>query len=306
MQNHRLLHFLPPASVSSQSAASAWARSMPGEVRDSRIWTGGSSRGLSPAARPLLLVDADRCAFRSSGPACTALSSIKQVVRLSHNFIVHFSPTEGHGAMEKNHRKSTGIIWQRRSTACWRRSAQVVFTESASDQYDIAGVLEAARASWQSICSVAQHPRRTKPITAEARNHFLVNLFANGLIPRRTEDPKKKNKKNRRISNPQSLTPGFHSVSVAQRSDASCGSSSLTIIAAWEREREVDQERRGVLVTSASSSLHPCLETPRRDGARLVDWAVFLEEKSFTLSTNNNLPPPCLWCLVDVGWGMCF
>lgn len=116
MQNHRLLHFFPPASVSSQPAASASASSMPGEVTDRRIGTGGSSRGLSPAARPLLLVDADRCAFRSSGPACTALSSIKQVVRLSHNFIVHFSPTEGHGAMQKiteNQQVSSGNDGQR-------------------------------------------------------------------------------------------------------------------------------------------------------------------------------------------------
>ena len=94
---HRLLHVSPPASVPSQSSVSAWARPMPGEVTDRRIWTGGSSRGLS-AARPLLSADWGCCRLRSSEPACTAPSSIKQVVRLSHNFIVHFSPAAGHGA----------------------------------------------------------------------------------------------------------------------------------------------------------------------------------------------------------------
>lgn len=97
--HHRLLHVSPPASVSSQSAVSSLARLMPWEVRDRRIWIGGSSRGLS-AARTLLLVVVVCWRLRNSGLAYTALSSIKQVVTLSHNFIVHISPTEGHGAME--------------------------------------------------------------------------------------------------------------------------------------------------------------------------------------------------------------
>lgn len=96
---HRLLHVSPPASVSSQSAVSAVARLMPWEETERRIWTGGSSRGLS-AARTPLLVEVLCWRLRSSGLAYTALSSIKQVVTLSHNFIVHISRTEGHGAMQ--------------------------------------------------------------------------------------------------------------------------------------------------------------------------------------------------------------
>lgn len=67
------------------------------EPSDTLIWTGRKSRRRS-VARALLDVD---CRFRSRGLACTALSRIKQVVRLSHNFIVHFSPTEEHDVMRK-------------------------------------------------------------------------------------------------------------------------------------------------------------------------------------------------------------
>lgn len=91
-----LLRFPPPVIVSSRSV----------EVTDSRICTGGISRGPS-AARSLPFVDVDGCRLRGRELACTALSRIKQVVRLSHNFIVHFSPTVGHGAMQ-NEQESHG------------------------------------------------------------------------------------------------------------------------------------------------------------------------------------------------------
>lgn len=99
LQQVELLLAAPPASVS--------GRPMPGEAEAcTRPWTGGCSRGLASAARPLLLAACRR--LRSDEVACTALSRIKQVVRLSHNFIVHFSPTAGHGAM----RRRTRPAWQ--------------------------------------------------------------------------------------------------------------------------------------------------------------------------------------------------
>lgn len=99
LQQVELLLAAPPASVSGGP--------VPGEAEAcTRPWTGGCSRGLASAARPLLLAACRR--LRSEEVACTALSRIKQVVRLSHNFIVHFSPTAGHGAM----RRRTRPAWQ--------------------------------------------------------------------------------------------------------------------------------------------------------------------------------------------------
>lgn len=69
--------------------------------RTRRVCDCGSSGGLSAS---LLLLIA-RCCRETL--ARTALSRIKQVVRLSHNFIVHFSPTAEHGA-SRNQQVSPG------------------------------------------------------------------------------------------------------------------------------------------------------------------------------------------------------
>lgn len=83
-----------PVSSSPQSA-----RLIPERTRP--VSAGGSSSGLSAS---LLLLFADGC---RETPARTALSRIKQVVRLSHNFIVHLSPTAEHGAT-RNQQVSPG------------------------------------------------------------------------------------------------------------------------------------------------------------------------------------------------------
>lgn len=62
---------------------------------------GGSSSGLSPS---LLLLFAE--CWRQT-LARTALSRMTQVIRLSHNFIVYFSPTAEHGA-SRNQQVSPG------------------------------------------------------------------------------------------------------------------------------------------------------------------------------------------------------
>lgn len=69
--------------------------------RTRRVCDCGSSGGLSAS---LLLLIAGCC---RETLARTALSRIKQVVRLSHNFIVHFSPTAEHGA-SRNQQVSPG------------------------------------------------------------------------------------------------------------------------------------------------------------------------------------------------------
>lgn len=69
--------------------------------RSARLIPERSSRGLSAS---LLLLIAGCC---RETLARTALSRIKQVVRLSHNFIVHCSPTAEHGA-SRNQQVSPG------------------------------------------------------------------------------------------------------------------------------------------------------------------------------------------------------
>lgn len=87
------LPFPPPGSFSPPPRPiPEWAR---------RVCAGGSSSGLSASLR-LLFAQCWR-----ERPARTALSRIKQVVRLSHNFIVHLSPTEEHGA-SRNQQVSPG------------------------------------------------------------------------------------------------------------------------------------------------------------------------------------------------------
>lgn len=81
------------------ASPSASGGAMPGEEEaDTRPSTGGCSIGLTAARPPLLAA----CGWlRSEETTCMALSKIQQVVRLSHNFIVHFSPTAGHGARQR-------------------------------------------------------------------------------------------------------------------------------------------------------------------------------------------------------------
>lgn len=87
------LPFPPPDSFSPQP----W----PIPERARRICACGSSSGLSTS---LLLLFTECC---RESLARTALSRIKQVVRLSHNFIVYLRPTAEHGA-SRNQQVSPG------------------------------------------------------------------------------------------------------------------------------------------------------------------------------------------------------
>lgn len=88
------LPFPLPASFSPQST-----RLIP--ERNRRVWACGSSSWLSAS----LLVLISGCCRETL--ARTALSRIKQVVRLSHNFMVHLSPAAEHGA-SRNQQVSPG------------------------------------------------------------------------------------------------------------------------------------------------------------------------------------------------------
>lgn len=88
------LPFPPPGSFS--------PRSWPILERARRICASGSSCGLSAS---LLRLFAE--CWQATLAGNTALSRIKQVVRLSHNFIVHLRPTAEHGA-SRNQQVSPG------------------------------------------------------------------------------------------------------------------------------------------------------------------------------------------------------
>lgn len=302
----RLLHVSPPASVPSQSSVSAWARPMPGEVTDRRIWTGGSSRGLS-AARPLLSADWGCCRLRSSEPACTALSSIKQVVRLSHNFIVHFSPAAGHGA-GRNQQVSPGKRDKRHL-----EDGLTVAEEKVWRAHQLEFL--AAQKCWGSMCVNACKLHTFTYMPAAMRN-----------IQGRT-DPKPDAWKASLWSwsnpTPANYPPKF-------TISPPC-SSLLTINPDWavRREGRVQQGRWGVVVTSegpssAPSCLHPCRLLGGMESKFVVElqswgWRRLcyerrsvcvlgcLREKFHTfrrpvLQISHPASPP----LVDVGWGTCF
>lgn len=151
------LHVSPPASARPHSPVSASAGLMLGEVPDRRPWTGGVSSGLS-AARPLLCAVCRR--LRSKELACTALSRIKQVVRLSHNFIVHFGPTAGHGATQRQHAPPGK---RAKNQPKWRRLA--VGEGSTETQPARTGSMwnSDAHASWQT-------PRNTRVTSKNKRS----------------------------------------------------------------------------------------------------------------------------------------
>ena len=199
-----LLLFSPSASVLSQSAVPASARLIPGEARDRRPWIGGSSRGLS-AARPL---EEDCGRLRSSRLACTALSSIKQVVRLSHNFIVQLSLTGGHGA-RKNQQVSSGKCDEQHVVDVWEehvgrthRLGRVPATEKAEETCSCQRTVNCTRSLTCQLANGVQRGATSKEARNQRQKH---KAKSSRKVVSKSNDAYKK-----RIT-PSLQSTGFHS-----------------------------------------------------------------------------------------------
>lgn len=284
---------------------------MPGEVTDRRIWTGGSSRGLS-AARPCRLVDVDCSGPRSRGLACTALSSIKQVVRLSHNFIVHFSPTEGHGATQ-NQQVSSGKRDQEHTEDVQqleRKRCGALLSSGSYHHWKCWGSVCKLHAitHMPAGCSVAQHPKRHETKGRRAKCKASTSHWS-CLESGGSSDARKA-----KCSPSFCPSPGF----TLQR---------LLLIPthhqSWlsreERERSAADVWRSILCFCLSPpirTLHAGMESKFTTGLEVQSWcgwrsSVMKEaqsvcsdgregERSFTLSPRS--PPDSSSCLFMLAW----